>query len=117
MQFQVDYKNKFFYGKGSVFIYDTALVFEGSKPKFNIPLIQVAYKLLLIKTTRTVPYSTILKHKKPKSMYDGHHKITYRLPTGKKCDIAFDITIKEENIHFTNKLEEYLTVVSSFSGN
>ncbi len=122
MRFQV-YYDKFFSGKGSIFMYDTALVFEGSKPKFTIPFIEVAsfievaYQLLLIKTTKTVPYLTILKYNKPKSIYDNYHKITYRLPTGKKCKIAFNVIRKKDNIYFSNKLEEYLTVVSSLSGN
>ncbi|WP_414569853.1 hypothetical protein [Nostoc sp. CCY 9925] len=118
MRFQVIYDNKFFSGEGSVFMYDTALVFEGSQTKFTIPFIQSFYQLLLIKTIRTVPYSTILKYKKPRYPYNGSHKIIYRLPNGKKGEIVFHITGRdEEDIYFTNKLEEYLTVISSFSGN
>jgi hypothetical protein len=123
----VNYVNDFFYGKGSVFIYDTALIFEGSKPKFSIPLItklpipliKVGYELLVIKTTRTVPYSTILNYKKQRLPYN-FHEIIYRLPNGRKCVIEFEITItgiEEENIYFTNKLEESLTVVRSLFGN
>lgn len=118
MRFKVIYDNNFFSGEGSVFMYDTALVFEGSQTKFTIPFIQGFYQLLLIKTTRTVPYSTILKYKKPRYPYNGSHKITYKLPNGRKCDIAFHIIgTDEEDISLTNKLEEYLTVFSSLSGN
>lgn len=125
MRFQVNYVNDFFYGKGSVFMYDTALIFEGSKPKFSLitklplPLIKVGYELLVIKTTRTVPYSTILNYKKPRLPYN-FHEIIYQLPNGKKCVIKFKITItgiEEYNIYFTNKLEESLTVVRSLFGN
>ncbi|MDZ7962864.1 MAG: hypothetical protein RMY34_34190 [Aulosira sp. DedQUE10] len=118
MRFQLNYDNNFFSGEGSVFMYDIALVFEGSQPKFTIPFIQNAYKLLFIQTTRTVPYSTILKYRKSQRI-NGYHQITYRLPNGKKCKIGFRMMNehhKKNNISFAIKLEEYLAVVNSFSG-
>lgn len=119
MRFTVNYDNKFFYGKGLMFMYDTALVFEGIKPKFFIPFLQFAYQLLFIQTTRTVPYATILQYRKP-NFRNGSHRITYRLPNGKKCNIGFRIKNEEQagnSIYFTTKLEEYLAVVKSFSTN
>ncbi|MDZ8240269.1 MAG: hypothetical protein RMZ69_24500 [Nostoc sp. ChiQUE01a] len=119
MQFQVNYDSKFFFDEGLIFMYDTALVFKGSKPKFFIPFIRYFYQLVFIQTTRTVPYSTILKYRKSKRI-NGYHQITYRLPNGKKCKIGFTMMNEhrnENNISFASQLEEYLAVVNSFSGN
>ncbi|NEQ84510.1 MAG: hypothetical protein F6K26_31415 [Moorea sp. SIO2I5] len=108
MQFNVIYQpyKIQFHGHGSVFLNDTALIFEGSVRKFNIPLIQALYEnVILVKTIRTVPYSTIFSDKKIKLSQDCC-KIDYRLPDGKKTGIKF-VIIKQEK--FLNKLEEYMT--------
>jgi hypothetical protein len=120
MQFQViyyNYNNWFLSGKGSIFMYDTALVFKGNKAKFIIPFIENYFQLLFIQTTRTVPYSTILQYRKSKKV-NGYHQIVYRLSNGKKIKIEFKMTNehrKENNISFATKLEEYLVVVNNFA--
>ncbi|NEO53580.1 MAG: hypothetical protein F6K54_11105 [Okeania sp. SIO3B5] len=114
MQFSVvywSYKSKF-YGDGSVFLNDTALIFEGTVRKFYIPLIQDFYQnILLVKTIRTVPYSTIFSGKKIKLSQDSC-QIDYRLPNGKKTGIKFLIDDKNPNFFFL-KLEEYMTAAKN----
>ncbi len=125
MRFEVIYRNssELFYGKGSVFMHDTGLIFQGSIPQFTIPCLNInlfykllAYKFLLQKTTRTVPYSTIINYEHRR--YYRDHEIIYRLPNGIRIFISFSINeTKENNISFSNKLEEYITVIKSLSGN
>ena len=112
----IEYIN--FYGEGSVFMQDTVLVFKGNMPKFNDWGLLYILILFSIPTSRTVPYSTILKYDKPSSI-SGFHSIIYRLPDEKKCKIKFKIQkpTKESSQEFTVKLQEYLAVASSFSSN
>ena len=110
----IEYIN--FYGEGSVFMQDTMLVFKGNMPKFNgWALLSIYPNLFSIPTSRTVPYSTILKYDKP-SFISGFHSIIYRLPDEKKCKIKFKIQkpTKESSQEFTVKLKEYLAVASAF---
>ena len=105
-----------FHGKGFVFLNENALVLQGNMPKFELPLLEYLFqKVLYIPTTRTLPYSTILRYKKNNTLREKH-EITYRLPDGKKCCVKFLFTKSKQrnNKLFANKLEEYLTVAKSF---
>jgi|GEM_PF-5101661 len=105
-----------FQGKGFVFLNENALVLQGNIPKFELSFLNSFYqKVLYIPTTRTLPYSTILKYKKT-GILRRQHKITYRLPDGKRCVVRFLFTKskKKNNKLFANQLEEYLTVAKSF---
>ena len=109
-----------FWGKGWVFVNDTALIFQGNAPKFNLsvllPIFGAFYqKFLYVSTTTTVPYATIIKHKKPGFLRKAH-EITYRLPNDKNVTVKFQMT-KSKKRHdemFTSQLEEYLAVAQSF---
>jgi len=116
MQFNVRYvRYKIqFHGVGSVFLNDTALIFEGNVSKFHIPLIKYLYQnfyenVIFVKTIKTVPYSTILSGKK---ISEDCCKIDYRLPNGKKTGIKFVMAEKKTKV-FLNKLEEYMTAVKN----
>ncbi|NET43152.1 hypothetical protein [Okeania sp. SIO2B3] len=112
MQFNVRYVpyQIQFYGKGSVFFNDTALIFEGSITKFPLPLIQFFYQnVILVKTIKTVPYSTIFNYKK---ISLNCCQIGYRLPDVKKTGMQFFIEQKKTKV-FLNKLEEYMTTVKN----
>lgn len=105
------------HGKGFINLSENALVLQGSMLKFEVPLIYFCYKkVLYIPTTRTLPYSTILKYKKP-GLCRRRHEITYRLPGEKKCVFKFKITkySRSNNKLFANQFKEYLTVAKSFS--
>ena len=119
MQFNVQYVpyKIQFYGEGSVFLNDTALIFKGSVRKFYIPFLQVFYKnVILVNTIRTVPYSTILDYKKT-NLLGNCYQIDYRLPDGKKTGIKFIIKPKKSKNKSKNekafliKLEEYMTAI------
>ena len=106
-------------GKGFIFLQDTGLVLEGYVAKFEVISIFMSNetkKAILVSTTRTIPYSVIIKYKKPKFWQGAYHQITYRLPNGKKSKIAFRMTIPrrgQKNAAFTSKLEDYLKTVKS----
>lgn len=107
----IPYKSKFV-SHGSVFLNDTALIFEGSIRRFSIPLIDDLYQnVILVKTIRTVPYSTIFNYKKI-ILSLKCCQVDYRLPDGKKTGIKFVIQQKKTKV-FLNKLEEYMTVVKN----
>ncbi|AFZ16727.1 hypothetical protein [Allocoleopsis franciscana] len=106
--------NLSFHGKGFIFLNENALILQGNMPKFELWILGYFFqKVLYIPTTRTLPYSTILKYKKPK-LWRKKHEITYRLPDGKKCVVRFLLTKSTNKKIFANQLEEYLTVAKSF---
>lgn len=111
-------ENLNFYGEGSVFIQDTALVFRGNMPKFQTGILWAIYqRVISISSSRTVPYSSILKYKKPSFMSGSIHQIIYRLPDGKKCNIKFQMQkpVKKNDQIFATRLQEYLVASSSFN--
>lgn len=81
MKFEVNYTNQF-NRKGAIYMYDTALILDGYMPKFYIPMIGVFYQLIYFRTSRTIPYSVILKHQNRTT----YHILTYN---GKKCTVEF----------------------------
>lgn len=123
MKFNIKYVDEIgnFRGKGAVFINDTALIFKGNIPKFDIfafagsavsrIINQIYAKVLYVSTSRTIPYTTIVKYKKP-SGFNQSHAIHYKLPNDQKVIIGFKMI--ENNEIFTSKLEEYLAIVQSF---
>ncbi|NEO72630.1 hypothetical protein [Moorena sp. SIO3H5] len=127
MQFNVEYvPYKIpFCGDGSVFLNETALIFEGSVKKINIPVLYFwdLYHNFLVKTIRTVPYSTILNYKKvfysPVFYYKKRkpvgncYQINYRLPDGKKTGIKFIYHQNKSNNKniFLMKLEEHMNAI------
>ena len=129
MKFEVNYfsQKKFwgfsnyanFSGKGFIFLQDTGLVLEGTVAKFEaisrLMSSEDEKNIFLVSTTRTIPYSVIIKYKKTR-FWHNYHQITYRLPDGKKSKIAFRMTkprIGQKNAAFTSKLEDYLKTVKS----
>lgn len=113
-----------FCGDGWVFVNDTSLICKGNIPKFNIGFLWVLYqKVLYVSTTRTIPYTTIIKYKKPSGLRKAH-EITYRLPNGQKIMVKFELTGYDNRYDtkygyyvdeiFTSQLEEYLAVAQSF---
>ena len=105
-----------FWGEGWVFVNDTALICQGNMPKFNLGGLAALYqKVLYVSTTRTIPYATIIKYKKPSGLRKAH-EITYRLPNRKKVTVNFQMTKpkKRHDEMFTSQLEEYLAVAQSF---
>lgn len=129
MKFEVKYiSRKFFWdffsgptfgGKGYVFLQDTALVFDGNIPKFDVSfMLDIYQKVIFVPTTRTIPYSVILKYRKPRFWIGNYHQITYRLPNGKKSNIWFQMTKprrKQKDTAFLNKLEDALNTAKSFT--
>ncbi len=64
MKFQVEFLLGFF-GHGSVYVDEMALVLEGRRPKFYVPLLNLFYHRVVEETaTVTVPYSRIIKVKR-----------------------------------------------------
>ena len=111
-------KNKeiLFDGDGTVFFQDTALVFKGNIPKFELWFLdRIFQKVLYIKTSRTVPYSTIIKHKKPG--INKIHSITYKLPDGSNASVRFKMKspVRKNNQGFINKLNDYLSASDSLN--
>jgi hypothetical protein len=116
-----------FYGKGVIYMHDTALVLEGDMPKFRIPLLLWAYhKLLNVRTTQTIPYSVILYYNprsftslihRPLSFWvkGRHHQIIYQLPDGTSQKVMFKMLgSRRENDHsFRTQLEEYMAIARS----
>ncbi|MDJ0681332.1 MAG: hypothetical protein QNJ18_15850 [Xenococcaceae cyanobacterium MO_167.B52] len=119
MKFDVKYltTNFNFQGKGRVFVNDTALIFQGNLPKFNVgPLAVLDQDFFYVLTSRTVPYASIIQYKKPSDLRIAH-KIDYRIQNGKKIKIKFKMMIKskkKDDEMFTSRLEEYLNVAQSF---
>jgi hypothetical protein len=108
-----------FSGKGFIFLQDTGLVLEGTVAKFEAISSMAMYEeeknIFFVSTTRTIPYSVIIKYKKTR-FWHNYHQITYRLPDGKKSKIGFRMTkprIGQKNAAFTSKLEDYLKTVKS----
>jgi hypothetical protein len=111
-------ENLSFHGEGCVFIQDAALVFKGNMPKFKTGVLWTIYqKVIYVSSSRTVPYSSILKYKKSSFVSGRSHSITYRLPNGRKCNIKFQMQkpAKKNDQMFATRLQEYLAVASSFS--
>ena len=103
-----------FYGEGTVFMQDTVLVFKGNMPKFELWALWAIYQnVISVPTSRTVPYSTILKYNKP-SFISGFHSIIYRLPDEKKCKIKFKMqnkySVKMTTVKFIKLSIESLTM-------
>jgi hypothetical protein len=99
-----------FFGKGVVFLHDTALICQGNSPKFDIWWFnELLGKPLFALTARTVPYSTILIYR-PATKFRKKHEIIYQLPDNKKCLLQFEMTNKINNQVFANKMDEYRNV-------
>ncbi len=117
-------KNINFRDEGSVLLQDLALVFQGNIPKFELGCLLGLFtflyeKVLYVKTTRTVPYSAILKYIKPRGAHNTTHQIIYRLPNGEQRIVKFDIfkfhRLQAKNDEeFASKLEEYINSAKSF---
>lgn len=61
MKFQVEFLQGFS-GLGAVYLNEMALVFEGRRPKFHVPILNTFYHRVVDETTiLTVPYSRIIK--------------------------------------------------------
>ncbi len=107
-----------FHGSGVIFFHDTALIIHGNMPKFTFyfRLDFFFRKVLYVPTIRTIPYSTIVKYKKP-GFFDQNHRIIYKQPNGKKSLVKFKMTsdIRKNNVVFIDRLEEYLNIANSFS--
>ena len=108
-------KNIGFQGEGSVILQEIALVFQGNIPKFKLGFLLdiftfVYEKALYVKSTRTVPYSAIIKY----TNLAGVHHINYRLPNGKHCIVKFAMDKMRDDEEFTSKLEEYINSTKSF---
>jgi hypothetical protein len=107
-----------FSGKGFIFLQDTGLVIEGTVAKFEAIFLLMSENeknIFFVSTTRTIPYSVIIKYKKTR-FWHNYHQITYRLPDGKKSKITFRMTkprVGQKNAAFTSKLEDYLKTVKS----
>lgn len=69
--------------------------------------------MLNIKTTRTIPYSMILKYKSP-FFFSKTHNLIYKLPNGKKRKVMFKISYKKNSKVFATKIKEYMATVNSF---
>ena len=122
-------KNINFQDKGFVFLQNIGLVFQGNKPKFDMGVFNYCLDFLLfinlfinrelfyVKTTITVPYSTIINYIKPKGQYH-YHQINYRLPNGKQYILKFYTKLPGlnniNNEKFASKLEEYINSAKSF---
>ncbi len=127
VKFNASGNNLKFYGKGTIYMYDTGLVLEGDMPKFRIPIILWVYhKLLNERTTRTIPYSVILYYnprsrsftsKAPiSSLFKApQHQIIYQLPDGKSQSVMFGMlgSKRENALSFRTRLEEYVAVAKS----
>ena len=117
-------KNINFQGEGSVLLQDVALVFQGNIPKFELGCLLGLFtflyeQVLYVKTTRTVPYSAILKYIKPRGEHNTTHQINYRFPNGEQRILKFDIIrfhrLQARNDEeFACKLEEYINSAKSF---
>jgi hypothetical protein len=107
-----------FGGKGYVYLQDTALVLDGNIPKFDVSfMLDIYSKVLFVPTTRTIPYSVIVKYKKPGLLRGNFHQITYCLPNGKKTSVWFRMTKprrKQKDSTFLSRLEDYLKTAKSF---
>lgn len=119
VKYKASGKNLNFYGKGTLYMHDTCLVFEGDMPKFRIPVLWWVYhKVLNVRTTRTVPYSAILRYD-PRSfsslLRGNFQQITYRLPDYRPQKVAFRILGPKpgKKDSFRTRLEEYMTVAKS----
>ncbi len=126
MKFDVKYMapsrwKRSFSRKGTIYMYDTSLLLVGEMPTFRIPFIGWIYfdQVLCTRTTQTIPYSVILTYKSRhfSILYFLHlyHRITYRLPNGKKRTVAFRmLKPKRQNDNsFKTRLEEYMAIAKS----
>lgn len=104
-----------FFGKGVVFLHDTGIIFQGNSPKLDVwGLDELLGKPLFAITTRTVPYSTILRYRHPR-FFHKRHEIIYKLPDNKKCLISFSLMNKTYDLTLKNKINEYVTVNKFYS--
>lgn len=89
MKFDVNYSGHEFYGKGAVYMYDTALILDGNAPKFHIPLLFRIYERVLdVRTSRTIPYSVILSH----TIFISNIRITYKVSNmAKQQTVVFKV--------------------------
>lgn len=120
MKFQVKYMKTdlYFHRDGLVFLNESFLICKGRISKFKPLFFGFLYdKVISIPTTKTIPFSTVIKYKKP-SWIRPTHLIIYRLPNGNNCHVIF--TIKKDNNNnvnrfFSSRLQEYLLAVKSLT--
>lgn len=95
-------------GKGAVHLNDIGILCEGTVLQGNLSVGFFAGDPIMgIRTTRTIPYSTIRTYKKP-GLTSYTHQIQYELPSGAKQKILFTLlkANKEKNTAFAEHLEQ-----------
>jgi hypothetical protein len=100
-----------FFGRGTVHFEETALVFEGHQALFYFfGLTWIGQKFLCDATTRTVPYSQVVRHRRPNYVTSFSHHVHFKQPDGLVAAFGFKMLgrRRQRSFDLTLRLEEYM---------